>query len=230
MLDTKVSLSFIKGFRQPIHLGVYDYLIAGTPRELKAFFDCFSDYEVIGHLLNEDGKWEKEKGTIKIQLSNLMKSPKFTESLWEMMFTIGLDTVTKLLDPSKIISNELFGKPTILKNIDQIKKAWRVAQKYLPIPENMVDKVAEICAKDLPIKEKINEFMVLLKNEQNQLSAFKEKWSGKDNVSTKSKILVSLTMYTKPEHRVRATYDTGKSKIYLKEIGDAVDKFLTKVS
>ncbi|XP_065644804.1 uncharacterized protein LOC105848810 [Hydra vulgaris] len=229
-LDPKTSLSVISSFKSPINLGVYDFLIAGKPNELQAFFNCFSDYEVNGFILTENGKWEKNKGTIKIQLSNLIKAPKVTESVFEMIFSLGIDKITKYLDPKAIIGQSLFGNPNVLNNIEKIKEAWRLAKKYLPIPDNLVDKVAEICAKDIPLNKKIKEFFNLLKSAQNTLSDFKKQWKGKDNVNRNSKVLVSLTMYSKPENNVRATYDTGKSAIKLKDIGDAVNIFMTKIA
>lgn len=50
-----------------------------------------------------------------------------------------------------------------------------------------------------------------------------QKWIGlKNNISAKRKVIVVLTMYTKPENGVRATYNIGKSTLKFADIGKAI--------
>ncbi|XP_065663093.1 uncharacterized protein LOC136085706 [Hydra vulgaris] len=232
-LEPRAPLSVLNKIKIPIKIGVYDYFIAGDANELQAFFECFGDYEVIGSELNDNGKWVENSGTIKIQLSNLRSGPKVTESMVDMVFAMGLDKIKDYLDPKAIIGLKWFGSPKDLgdlNDLDKLKQAWNLAKKYIPLPENAVNKIAEISAKKIPLQDKIKEFTLLIKKEKEAISAFKTQWRGNKNVSKKLKVLVSLTMYSKPENSVRATYDTGKSKVTLKEIGSAVNTFMTKMA
>ncbi|XP_012558956.1 uncharacterized protein LOC100211383 [Hydra vulgaris] len=229
-LEPRGPLSVLNGFKIPIRLGAEDYCIAGDSDKLKTFFECFGQYEVIGSELDMEGKWVNNTGTIKIQISNLSKGPKLTDSMYEMVFKMGLDKIQNYLDPSKIIGLEIFGGPKgNLKDLKKLKKAWNTAKKYIPLPENAVNKIAEISAREISLPDKIEQVFQLIKKETDAIKASKSSWKEPKNVTKNKEFLVTLTMYARPENNVRATYDTLKPTVTLEEIGTAVNTFITKI-
>merc|ERR1712002_306177 len=241
-LKPGVTLSYMFGKRQPIKIGSRDYVVAGFPGELMAFFECFRDYNIIGSTLAEDGHWYQQ-GSIKIQLQNLNNVGVSTkDELWEMLFKVGMPRLIKYLNPVKIIKGmdaKIFGtkaltsKMTMLKALEQIKK-------WLPGNDDFIQKIVALFMQPCPpcdkedctletlkcLKDKGAKLIEFWKQEEARKDKLRAKWVGWDDViKSQRRIMVTFTMYSKPEHGVRATYNTGKSVLPVAEVIDAMKIF-----
>ena len=148
-----------------------------------AILECFSDYEVIGSTLKDDGHWYPNTGSIKIQLENLIESKirlipggttlgmkkvggagiKRTDALWEMMFKITVPRLIKFLNPLKVVE-ELKGiiLPTeetsdaVISTNEGYKALLTKIQEWLPGNEKLIGKLVELYAdKSLKMQDKI---------------------------------------------------------------------------
>ena len=233
VLKAEVPLSHIFGFRQPVKIGSRDYVIAGYPDELLAFFACFENYKVIGSSLNEQGHWIPNTGSIQIQMQNLYtKGERLSSTLYEMLFKYTLDRIIKYLNPVAIIKGldcQILGGCDAVESLSKFKKAMEKIKKWLPGTDKLVKKILEIYQEKKPIKDKIKEIIDFIKDEQRRKAGIRKQWIGWGNVSNKDKkILVTLTMYSKPEHGVRSTYYMGHGTVSMKDIGEAVNIALEK--
>lgn len=237
-----VTLSYMFGTRQPIKIGSRDYVVAGFPGELMAFFECFRDYKIIGSTLAQDGHWY-QNGNIKIQLQNLNNVGVSTkDELWEMLFKVGVPRIIKYLNPVKIIKGmdaKIFGTKILKTKMDMMKALAQI-KKWLPGNDNFIQKIAALFMQPCPACDKEDctiETLACLKNKGSKLIEFwkleearkdklREKWVGWDDVTkSQRRIMVTFTMYAKPEHGVRATYNTGKSVLPVADVIDALKVF-----
>merc|ERR1712048_48144 len=248
-----VTLSYMFGKRQPIKIGSRDYVIAGFPSDLMEFFKCFEDYEIIGKSLGQDGRWT-ETGAVQVQLQNLNPRPGNMQSdLWEMLFKISLDRIIKYLNPVKIITGmdaKIFGSKKAASSLNDFEKMLKHVKKWLPGGEELVAKIFDLFKRPCPacpdtgkdddddtvcklmklkcLKEKGKELIAFWKAEEARLNELRKKWVGWDSLSKTQKIMLTLTMYAKPEHGARATFNTGKSRMKLGDIAKALVTFFDK--
>lgn len=232
LLKAGTPLSYMFGKRQPIRIGSRDYIISGYANELQAFFDCFDKYAVIGSSLNQDGRWVSNTGTIKLQINNVDEhSTGLDSSLFDMLFKISLDRIIKYLQPTKIIKRMdaiILGSSKAASSKSEISKALDKIKEWLPGSDVFIKKFKEIFAKDISLKEKIKEFMKFVKDFQHRRSFIRKNWVGWDNVNKRKKLIVTLTMYAKPENRLRSTYDAGKATVMMGDLSKAFKIFLNK--
>jgi len=226
-----VTLSYMFGRRQPIKLGSRDYVISGWAKELIAFCKCFEDYDVIGSSLDQDGHWYPNTGSLKIQLSNVNPdSQSLNSELWEMLFKISMDRLVKFLNPMKIIAAKeaiVLGNKSV-SSLSQMQQALEKVKKWLPGSDKFIAKILELFAKEGDLKDKMKEFIQFYKDEEKKKDALRKHWVGIDNVNKERKLMITLTMYPKPENRVRTTYNFGKATIKVKDIGEALMLFFSK--
>jgi len=225
-----VTLSYMFGRRQPIKLGSRDYVIAGHAKQLRSFFKCFADYDVIGSSLLSTGHWVTGVGKLKVQLSNVNPaSPKLTEELWEMVFKISMNRIIKFLDPMKIIEEKdllIMGGKKAVDTASDMEQLLKKIKEWLPWTDKYVDKFMEIYKGKRTAKEKMDDFLKFIKDENAKRNNLRKQWVGLDNVDPDKKIMITLTMYDKPTNRVRSTYTFDKATVKVADVGRALDKFL----
>ena len=230
-----VTLSYIGKFYQPIKLGSRDYVISGFAAEFLAFFDCFKDYDIFGSYLAPDGHWKNETGTtesLKVQIQNTAQNTQGMNSeLWEMIFKITLENLAKYLAPKTVILQQTEAisgiKPGTLTKASDFLDYLEKAKNYLPIgdPIPFLEKINEL-RKEKDEKKKLKAFLDFVKEMRAKKKLGKLKWSNWKNVNKDDKIVMTITMYEKPDSTVRATYDMGKVTVKVKDVGDAFKMFL----
>jgi len=216
--------------RQPVKLGSRDYIVCGYAKELLLFFQCFENYKVIGSSLDQDGHWKANTGTLKVQMSNVNpQSQSLNAELWEMLFKISMDRIIKYLNPIKIISEKealVLGSRKAVSNANEFERAIEKIKEWLPGSEDFIEKLKELYKKKGDIKEKVKEFIDFMKAEQKKKAALEKQWVGMDNLDKNGKIMVTLTMYSKPENRARTTYSFDKASVKMGDIANAIKLIL----
>ncbi|XP_012565582.1 uncharacterized protein LOC100215701 [Hydra vulgaris] len=213
-VDPKATLILFNNVKQPIRIGSRDYVISGKAEELVAFFECFGDYDIIGSELNSNGSWPNNTGQIKIELQNVYPGgSNFKNTLFETMFDMGMDAILNAIFPAS---------PGKIAKAYEVGKLLKPVADYLPSQSEFITKAKEIFKKTISEDEKKKEMLNWLKTQDNST---KQIWKKEENVNNKEKLLMSLVMYTKPEKTVRATYNTGMSKISMKEIAKILKSF-----
>ncbi|XP_012564164.2 uncharacterized protein LOC100202753 isoform X1 [Hydra vulgaris] len=199
--------------KQPIRIGSRDYVISGKAEEIVAFFECFGDYDIIGSELNLNGSWPDNTGQIKIELQNIFPGDSnFKNTLFETMFDLSMDAILKTISPA--------GK--VYASGYEVIKALKPIMDYLPSQSDFIEKATEIYVKMISEDEKKKEMLNWLKEQD---KSNKQMWKKPENIKKNDKLLMSLVMYTKPEKTIRATYNTGMSKISMKEIANILKLF-----
>jgi len=224
-----VPLSFLEGHFQPIKLGSRDYVFAGTSAELLAFTECFKDYDVIGSALAPDGHWKPGTGTLKIQMQNANTDSQGQHSeMWEIVFKISLDSIVAILGP-KTLSATATETLTGLKHLataTDLLEFLQTAKQYLPNPAKYFKKIEEVIkATKMAKEDKVKEVQKMAEQVEKENKLPKGSWSSK-NVDKGKKIVVTLTMYEKPDNAVRTTYDMGKAQMKVSDIGEALAEYL----
>ena len=231
VISSDTSLSYMSYVREPVKIGLRDYVIVGYPDELIAFAACFENYNVIGSSVNREGHWNENKGTIKIQLQNIdTGGTELNSTLFEMLFKFTIDRIIKYLNPLKVIKGfdaHILGGSGAVKNLARMTSAMNLIKPWIPGDKTLIEKMVEIYAKESPIKIKVNDFIQIFEENEAKV-ALQKQWSGWANVRKEGEILVTLTMYAKPENDVRCTYDVGNATITMKEVGKAIHIFLGK--
>jgi len=221
-----VPLSYMFGYRQPIKIGSRDYLIAGYPDELLAFFACFENYKVIGSSLNDEGHWIPNTGSIKIQMQNLNDFSKLSSTLFDMVFKYTMDRIIRYLVPTAVIKGldcKIMGGCDAVKTLAGFQRAIAKIKKWIPGSDKFIAKIIEVYQKDIPLEKKMKEVLDFMRKEEKRKAGIRAEWIGWENVVySEKKILVTLTMYSKPEHGVRSTHYMKKGTVTMRDIGEAL--------
>jgi len=222
--------NLFKSQRIPIKLGSRDYIICGYAKEILLFFQCFENYNVIGSSLDQDGHWKTNTGTLKVQMSNVdPQSQGLDAELWEMLFKISMDRIINYLNPVNIISEKealVLGSKRAVSNANEFEKAIKKVKEWLPGSEDFVEKIVELYKKKGNLADKVKEFIDFMKEEQKKKAVLERQWVRMDNLDKNGKIMVTLTMYSKPENDIRTTYDFNKASVQMGEIAKAVKLLL----
>jgi len=225
-----VPLSFIRGFSQPIKIGSQDYVFSGYPEEIIAFCACFENYEVIGESLSDSGHWVHE-GDIKIQLQNAHIGGRLDSSVFDLLFKYTLDRITKYLNPIQIIHGidcQLLGGCDAVSSEAKFRKALKKIKEWLPGAEKYTEKIIELFKKKGSLKDKTKELVDFVKQEEQKKAKIRQQWIGWEHIERKEMIIVTLTMYDKPNSNVRATYTLAGSKVSMRDIGEALKVAIDK--
>jgi len=217
---------------QVFNLDVIDFVFTGTKKEIIAFCDCLGHLTFQAKIPEEDkDSWQKA-GTLKLQVENLQDA--FFQGKDEKKTM--LDVVAKRIldyaspknkliaaEPFKVLMDYLFDVKVM--SIKKIFEQVKGVVMDIKIPYNDLKNI-ENAARNLNDVKSTKENLQLIKDEiTNDIKAlFKKKpapngWTGTDNLANnKGKYGVKITMYTTPENRVRASYDTKQGKINLRDV------------
>jgi len=217
-LFTRISLNVYEKNLTPIDVGKEDYLIVGTKDEILAFCTCFEDYKVIGKQLMEDGTWKNE-GKLKIQLQNIAKWG-VNADVFDIVFKYTLERITRTLNPTGVIGEmdkALLGTTRLIDNIGKIKENIEKLRQWVPFGEIVIKKIISLVKDKTPPVKLVKDLYAFIRG-QNEVQ---KKWINlnKKVIDKGKKIIVTLTMYTKPENKVRATYNFDKATVTLGDIG-----------
>jgi len=226
-----VTLSYMFGVRQPIKLGSRDYIISGTAKQLQSFLECFSSYEIIGSSLQPDGHWAAGVGSLKMQLSNVNPtSPRLTDDLWAMIFKISMDRIIKYLDPMRIIEDKdllIMGGNKVIDTATDMEKLLFKIKEWLPWTDKYLQKFMELYKGKGTLQEKTDKFLKYVKGEEAKRNSLRKQWIGLDNVDKDAQLMITLTMYDKPNNRVRSTYTFDQARVTVADVGKALKLFLS---
>lgn len=230
-LSPGITLSRVNGFNQPVKIGSRDYFFVGSASELIAFFACFEKFEVIGSVLADDGHWKEKTGSIKLQLQNVQgwKVDNPNPNLFEMLFKITFDRILVELNPAGVIGDAdkaIFGHSPGLDNVEKLREKYDDIKKWLPYAKEIVDSVGGILKKKLTPKETVKEMMKYL---DAQLTGKQPGWTGGKELDKEGTIIGTLTMYPKPDHNVRVTYDFSTPVINMGDVGRVIKERIEKV-
>lgn len=224
----------------PIRVGTEDYTIQGNSGSMLVFLDCFSDYEVRGARLTGEGEWDESQQTespLFLQLENV--GPEAFGSVKYMMYTHSVDQLLKSIDPmagfAKTIWKPLEIVPAVAPAIKKslvvaagkwlwIKHLYQLAGT-LDLSQEEVGEVWNDLAGQQTFSARIKRFLQLLRKSREHMA--REEWSGYQNVKMKKPVTLTITMYPKPEHGVRATYALRSNRVKVAEVFKAVAKLLT---
>lgn len=235
-----LPLTVVNGFPVPMKVGSRDYVIQGDIQTVLIFLECFSDYNVRGSFLGEDGHWHdapQQEFPLYIQIEN--SGPQAFGSVRQMVM---LESVRQLL--KKIAPATKFNKTaeaaiarmrvsTIAKSaLTAIATKWRFVKtvyklsSVLHLTSKEVQEVWDEIGNMDSFTERAKRFVKLLK--QARKTSQREKWTGQENVSLDKEITLTLTMYPQMEHQVRATMELSSSFVKLEEVLKAVNALLTR--
>ena len=159
-------------------------------------------------------------------MENVSRYGKLSLNIFDIIFKYGLDRIIKHLDPVGMIKGldcQILGGCDAVSSAEKLKKALDKILKWLPGGEKLALEVVRIFMKKCSITRKIQELLAFIKVREAREASIRKRWIGWDNVDYgEKKITLTLTMYSKPEHAVRATYRMTGASVTMGEIGEAL--------
>lgn len=236
-----LTLSKVNGFPVPIRVGSRDYVIQGDAASILMFLYCYSDYEVRGARLTEKGEWDEEEQTdspLLLQVENV--GPEAFGSVKYLLYTHTVETLLKSINPMAgfmgAIGKSVEALPQLspmLKNAAMVAAAKWMWIKHLyhlaaslSFPPDEAAKVWQELAEVKEFSDRARRFVELLKEESRKHRA-RQEWSGSEGVNLTKGLTLTITMYPKPQHDIRATYALRSSRVTVGDVFEAVAKLLS---
>ncbi|KAL8270664.1 hypothetical protein Esti_005410 [Eimeria stiedai] len=230
-----LPLSLLNGFPVPIKIGQRDYTIQGDLDSVLLFLECFSAYEVKGSFLGEDGHWhsaQQAEYPVYVQLENT--GPTAFGSAGQVLLRHSaerlLNSVAPLESLSGIMEKAVSSIPVLAPEARQALQTLAANWMYLKGVAQLAS-VVHLDAKELQeawqemsekksLKERAKVFMRLLRKSRED--EVKEQWSGRQFVDLQKPVTLTLTMYPRPAHVVRATIRLSSNVVFVEEVLKAV--------
>ncbi|KAL8428835.1 hypothetical protein ACSSS7_006965 [Eimeria intestinalis] len=227
-LRSGVPLSVVNGFPVPIKIGNRDYTVQGELSSVLLFLRCFSAYEVIGSVLGEDGHWHnrrQEKDPVYVQMENT--GPNAFGSARQALLRYSVERLLRSAAPLNSLGNAV---GTAVSSTVSLPPQARQALQSLAVNWKAVYQLANILhleAKQLQegwkemsekksLKERAKVFVNLLKKAREKET--KGRWTGREYVDLQKPVTLTLTMYPKAAHAIRATFKLSSSRILVEEV------------
>ncbi|OEH77760.1 hypothetical protein cyc_08492 [Cyclospora cayetanensis] len=224
-----VPLSVVNGALVPIKLGSRDYIMQGKLTDILLFLKCYSKYQVVGSYLGDDGHWDStpdDRFPVYVQVENV--GPEAHGSVSKALVRHSMQRVLKRINPRNVLAMALAGAiPTLISNenaenlLTKLVKNWSASQSLGELSLNLKQSAEdtkeswEKLASEEKFVKRMGLFLeMLLTSGANET----EEWQGKDNVDLKKDLTVVLTMYPRPENKVRATRKLSSSTVSVEEV------------
>ncbi|CDI82335.1 hypothetical protein, conserved [Eimeria acervulina] len=225
-----VPLHRIAGFLQPIKVGAQDYVVQGNPADVLIFFECFSAYEIIGSVLDETGHWvstPQSHTPVCLQAQNVGSGA--FDSVKEMLLHQSVSTLVKFISPDGLFleaMQEAMGMApgaadAMQKVYDYTKSRWFYAMQVfgiataLGVSASDAKKAIKDVGRQPDFPNRVRHFLKLL--QQNKKDIPPGKWVDPDVVNITEPVTITITMYPKPGHGVRATACLSSSRVSVAE-------------
>ncbi|CDJ50293.1 hypothetical protein, conserved [Eimeria brunetti] len=246
-----VALTRVNNFLAPIKVGAQDFVIQGDAPSVLLFLDCFSQYEVIGSVLTEGGHWDstpQSQSPVYIQLQNT--GPEAFNSVREMLLHQSLNSLLKTIGPTSGLveglqeaagssSSSSSGSNAGALGIKGIKKTrkyltqkwWWLKQVYglaslLGVSTGEAKQALKEISRQQTFAGRARRFLQLLQQAQKRdKQQDSEMWRDSSAISLNEPFTLTITMYPKPSHNVRATAALSSSRVSVAEVFAALSKF-----
>ncbi|KAL8442246.1 hypothetical protein Emed_007351 [Eimeria media] len=233
-----LPLSLVNGFPVPIRVGQSDYTVQGGLSSVLLFLECFAGYEVIGSYLSEDGHWlntQQADNPVYVQLENT--GPSAFGSARRVLLQYSAERLIKSVAPLEsfngIVEKAVSSIPVLAPEARHALQAVAANWIYLKGVYQLAN-IVHLDSKEVQeawhemsgkksFKERAKVFVRLLKRSREQEA--KERWSGREFLDPQKPVTLTLTMYPKPAHGVRATLKLPSNRVFLQDILHAVAAF-----
>lgn len=240
-ITSGLPLSRVNGFRVPIKVGQQDYILQGGTGSVLLFLNCFSEYEIRGSVLTENGRWDdtqQSQNPVFMQVQNV--GSQAFGSVKRMVLEQSAEQLLKAIGPSDVFLqgvNEAIGKakdlsPAVKRaclmlaaNWEQFKNIYGLTS-MLNVSLNEVQEAWKEIFRADSFQEKAKHFVRLLMKGRENLE--RERWTGADHIDLNKNIIVTFTMYPRRENGVRATRPLSSNVIKVEEALVALTGLLNK--
>ncbi|OEH77761.1 hypothetical protein cyc_08493 [Cyclospora cayetanensis] len=225
-----LPLSKINDFPVPIKVGSLDYIIQGRAAKVLLFLYCYSQYNIVGSVLNPDGHWDKTPQSVHpvyLQVSNVGPDPH--GSVKAILLRSGVQQILKRVNPMEVMFSTLQGaldaSPTLWNGVRHVygvtMREWGWLQQSSEVASllGISQSEAESIVEDLQSPSTAHSGAKRIWHLLNQTRHQKRDsgWSDPKTVCFGKPITVTITMYPKPCHNNRATLALSSSTVSVKE-------------
>ncbi|KAL8428834.1 hypothetical protein ACSSS7_006964 [Eimeria intestinalis] len=234
-LYSALPLSLVNGFPVPIKIGSRDYILQGDVDSVLLFLECFSAYEVIGSVLGEDGHWhstQQHADPVYVQMENT--GPNAFGSARQALLRYSAERLLTSVSPLESFNSTVktavssipalapearHALQTLAANWIYLKGIYQLAN-ILHLEAKEVHEGWKEMSEKKSLKERAKVFVSLLKKAREKEA--KGRWTGRDYVDVQKPVTLTLTMYPKAAHAIRATIKLSSNRVLVEEVLQAV--------